>query len=1097
MEGIKINKDNSLNRKIESISVLADCRRRQAEIRKLSLDLASRSELVDKEKVLDSLNDEIYGLNSPNEEDAQKELSDKENLYLEKADIFKDVPVFSAFNYGRVAKLKQIIGEDFKDCLNKAKEVLKKQNTKDVKLSDLESYAQIFGINKRIIDGEKTPEVKELADVALKDNKKISDIALVLKEEDREEFLSYFSENDKRRVSILLDAELSKVLSSKITEDDNEKIQAGNVHKRLAEYLKPEDEDTLPVIKILGRAIANLESDEANKILKDVAKVSLGQDKIDDFGKVARVVRSLAEADMISGKGLIMEFLGSKNLPDRYFNYFLDYLQKNDYLTKSLDLTKNWDDDKYERLFNYLVSNEEKWNDQVNVIDNFKRGVNLFGYKRMFDYVGRPDVSPHDALFNFKKIENICNISGLPEGQFFNNVLNQVKLDGSFYESGLSYNELNNILDSTDFSEEAVQRIKDKIERYKDIDRLQELKDSLKEPKDIFSSWLNIKKFVEISYLSNQTEVLNKLAVLKEEAVSDKKKENLLNFIESVAFSKTGKVEMKAVLDFWRKPQDFLERGDLHAPKVLHHAVKPSKYTEDQFLKLSAEEIRDSFIDGTLDKIQTFVPMEIIYSVDDKVRIKTELVFYGELKKEIGSRKDGTQNPKLFNEVKNIFKKYNINLTEYLLNKRENLDNFTPTTKDKIEIETRNAIKRFPNEKTSEKEEKRISGKYRARMNHKGDPQAVLAGNDTSCCMPFGSGKNNCYMWNPTIGLFTVEEEREAGWRTIAQSVVTLDHKISKNISEIKDKYKESSILVDNIGDDVIFEKEKYISCDNIEVATNFFSKKNVIESIYRDFFSKYSDYFNQNSDVLVNESKIIIGKSNSDLTFGEKEDNYYLPVSLPSYSDKLGKIVDVVHFDNKDNNSFTLKEDSIKKSEVNSPKKEIDTGIRDLTPNDVMSVSLLESKIYPKEMVEGLIEIQNRLISSAIYNKIHKKENLSTKYINSENKIAGYMIANEGSKDGERVIYIEDLAVLGDSKIGGGKMINSFLEKYAEIYLKKEDLVPIFLQAREETSYKIIEKQLEKIAIKLGFDIKTEEGRTYLYGNSKMHPMTFYPVRK
>jgi hypothetical protein len=625
----------------------------------------------------------------------------------------------------------------------------------------------------------------------------------------------------------------------------------------------------------------------------------------------------------------------------------------------------------------------------------------------------------------------------------------------------------------------------------------QELNEYLGDPKKIFSSWFNLRKFSDLSYLLEQAAILRQLEGLKREALHDPKKAKLYDFIEQVAFNKTGKVDMKAVLEFWQDPENFLTRGDIHTPEALHTAVMPSNYTEVGNLNLSSTELRDALVDGSLDKIQTFKPMEIIYSVDKETKLNVELDFYSELKKQIGSRQDGTQNSKLFHEVRKILKSHGINLLQYLLDKREVIDELPQATKQMIQAEIRETIKQFPNEKITQKDNTKLAGKYRARMNYKGDPQAVLAGNDTSCCMPFGSGKNNCYMWNPTVALFTLEEERGSGWRTIAQSVMTLDVDIGKDISTLKqDVSNDSSRLVEVLPESVTSEDKRYVSCDNIEVAQNFITKKDVIEAIYRDFFSKYIPYFKEQSGIAVDTEKVIIGKSNSDLSFGTQEKNTYLPVSLIGYSDKLGSQVDVIRFNNATANTFSLTEQSTRKADniTTGTKKQ---NVQPLTGADVLSVAYLEHNIYPPNMTEGFIAMQNRILASSIANQVHGSENLSLKYVDDKNTVKGYVVAHEGERNGETIVYFEDLAVLQSSRMAGGRLINTFAQKYIYSYVAKGNMVPIFMQAREETSYKIVQKQLEKLSEKLGVRFDIEEGGEYQYGSSTMHEITLRPRKK
>lgn len=1085
------------NKEAEVVSLLADIRRESAELKKFTLALSEESENTPRNKeLLSEVKRESDGVNILSKEEAEKQLLEDEKSYLEDAETFKDfAPSHSAYLLSYIAKLKQLSEKPFQSELEKSKHLTKQKNSENIQLSDLLPDAQILGITRREIGKESLPSVETLAKLALENENLARDIGLVLNEKDREQFLSLIPEEKRRAIDILMNHELSKVLSAKVIESEDDKEQASTIHTRLVEFLQSSDKDSSHLIKALSQSLQNLESTESLAILKEASKRTVAGAE-DNFSRTARIVRTLAEVDMTSGKGLIMEFLGNKNLPEQYFNYFLNYLHKQGSLTKSLDLARDWQDEKYEKLFTYLEKRDEGWGDRANVVDNFKEGVKLFGYKNMFSYAGRQDVSPHDALYEFKKIIELQGVSTLPSTQFFSQVLNQVKLDGSTYESGLSYNEFNTIIDAVDYSDTKLKEMGQKVKQYPTIAKLQELNEYLSDPKKIFSSWFNLRKFSDLSYLLDQASILKQLESLKKEALHSPQKAKLYDFVEQIAFNKTGKVEMKAVLEFWQDPETFLERSDVHTPKALHDAIKPSNYTDVNLVDLSSAELRDALVDGSLDKIQTFKPMEIIYSVDKETKLNVELDFYSELKNQIGSRQEGTQNPKLFNEVKKILKAHKIDLLAYLINKREVLEDLPQATQQIIQKEAREAMKQFPNEKIAQKDNTKLAGKYRARMNYKGDPQAVLAGNDTSCCMPFGSGKNNCYMWNPTVGLFTLEEERGSGWRTIAQSVMTLDVDIEKDISKLKENVSgDQSLLMNELPADILNQEKRYIACDNIEVAQNFIAKKDVIEATYRDFFSKYTSYLKQQSGINVDTEKVIIGKSNSDLSFGTQEKNTYLPVSLVGYSDKFGSQVDVIHFNDTKKDTFSLTEKSInkmKETDVNTEKK----SVQPLSGADILSVAYIENKAYPKNMTEGIIAMQNRILASSVSNQVHGKENLSLKYTDAKNTVKGYIVAHEGKRNREQVVYFEDLAVMPDSQLAGGRLINAFAEKYFENYLSKGSMMPVFMQAREETSYQIVQKQLEKISKALGIRFKVEEGNEYRYGSSTMHEMVLRPYK-
>jgi hypothetical protein len=78
-----------------------------------------------------------------------------------------------------------------------------------------------------------------------------------------------------------------------------------------------------------------------------------------------------------------------------------------------------------------------------------------------------------------------------------------------------------------------------------------------------------------------------------------------------------------------------------------------------------------------------------------------------------------------------------------------------------------------------------------------------------------------------------------------------------------------------------------------------------------------------------------------------------------------------------------------------------------------------------------------------------------------------------------------------------GGRLINSFVDLYQRNYLNNDDLVPLYMEAREKTSYPIILKQLNKIGKRLGVEFKLNELREYQKGTDTMHPILLKPVRK
>jgi hypothetical protein len=139
----------------------------------------------------------------------------------------------------------------------------------------------------------------------------------------------------------------------------------------------------------------------------------------------------------------------------------------------------------------------------------------------------------------------------------------------------------------------------------------------------------------------------------------------------------------------------------------------------------------------------------------------------------------------------------------------------------------------------------------------------------------------------------------------------------------------------------------------------------------------------------------------------------------------------------------------------------------------------------------------------------------MSFKY-ESNGKMRGYLVAYEGKLGanengddenikgitmGEPVIYVADLAVAEPGTMGGARagasLVGSFVEQYGNEYLKKGNLTPIFAYAREQTSYKLILKELERYQKELGVEFVLEEGESYVEGPDTMHPVMIRPKQR
>jgi hypothetical protein len=603
--------------------------------------------------------------------------------------------------------------------------------------------------------------------------------------------------------------------------------------------------------------------------------------------------------------------------------------------------------------------------------------------------------------------------------------------------------------------------------------------------KTSFASWKNLKKFDDISKILEHKELLENLQDLKKE-----NKEELYNYVKKLMFHPN--IDTQKVMQFWQNPEAFLDIGEIHR-KESHELKKPSNYIDIPNLDLSAEELRDSLVEGSLDKIQDFQALDINYELTPKTELDTmnlkELI-----SKALGKRREGVkgeaQNPNaLFGRLNSIFKKNGLKMTDFI--KLNNSEEIAEYFKDRIDIKELIRNELF-NEKVGLKRKEKKGQIFRAKINKKSDPDGVIAGNDTVNCMRFGSGKNNVYTFNPGCALFTLQKQNGDGkWKTVTESVLTKDKDIKKNIAEILDQVTEAgSKLVDIVDSDVLKEQPSVITCDNIEVTPTFSKEENhkIIETIYRDFFKEYANKYQ--SEENLDSNRIIIGRGyNDSLNELPPINNTFIPEAPLGYSDNLGSTALELNLNGNSPYRIANKKVTEHRAEKKTDKTKLPKGIDELTYRDTLAVSYIEGKAYHdnESLMEYMHNLENGLIAKDINNSHKNRENLSLKYTGDDKNIHGYLIAYEGTKNDEPIIYVQDLASDGGAR-AGGSLIKGLLEKYKVNYLDKNNPVPIYAQFREQTSFKILIKQIDTFSKQLGKKLVMEEIGNYQSGDDSIH---------
>ena len=331
---------------METVSTLADLRRRSAELKRMLLDISSGEE--GQKDLIERIKKEADGVSDISRESAMEELRGKGSDYRSKAlGLARVAPNYSAYLFGHLAKLKQAAGEPFSRELEEAKRLTpESKDFSEINPDDLLAQAEILGIQRRVAEGKQLPGIERLAEMVTGDEAKAKEIALVLDENERETFLGFLTQDRRREIAILMDHELSKVLPERLLEAEADKSQATAVKARargnIEEALRLPEETTPFLMKAISETISELDSDDGKRLLLEVGKAGLAGEKDKDKQEaknshVARILKTLADTDIAKGGNLAMKFLAKKEVPSRIFRFFCTKLVKAEYLTPGLE----------------------------------------------------------------------------------------------------------------------------------------------------------------------------------------------------------------------------------------------------------------------------------------------------------------------------------------------------------------------------------------------------------------------------------------------------------------------------------------------------------------------------------------------------------------------------------------------------------------------------------------------------------------------------------------------------------------------------------------------------------------------------------------
>lgn len=677
---------------------------------------------------------------------------------------------------------------------------------------------------------------------------------------------------------------------------------------------------------------------------------------------------------------------------------------------------------------------------------------------------------------DLRTILRILNQYNIELEQFISKILNQVDMDNTEYQNSInSYKYLVRILEIlenqtlfTDFS------------KYKEIIPLEISKkfemfltNDATDPIKVFSSWLNLRLFydsLQLLFVENR-ETLNRL--------KNEKNLKLKNYVLSLLSESKSYIDISKILLFYLNFSEFLDLRASYTKDEITTAKKPSI---PLFFKLSEDDIRDALLDGDIDAISRFRPLTITYKICRR--------FLGQSLHEITvlalGKKNGSEslakNPKsLFNKLLLLFGSRDA-FTKYLETGEISNPEIVPQLRKYL----------FDRNIGIQLKESEFS-EIRVRIILKSDPKSAITGNQIGNCMPFGDGKNTNFIFNPATMNMVVEIKSNKEYRTIASSVLTLDCSLGKDFSEnifYVDPVEMTS-QISQIDLSVLSDITRYITCDSIEIAKNYSQYKKLILNIYQDFLQQYVSSI-PNSSRLVGFS--IMGYDEEIADF-KRLDVTTVPVVPIPYSDRFGRsLVFQMDQELKDGYIVSRIEETIPETVVSENLDDRSPGTHSLTYEHTLAVSWIESKAYTNQsLISGFRTIGNTLIMKDIYNKRNGKPNMSFIYRDNKGDITSYLICYEGVKDGEPILYINDLASI--NLVGTFKIIQEFIRQYKENYYDKNNKIPIFCYARESTSYRIIQKSLIPLLQRNGIKVQTITTEMHQSGNENMHHVYIRPL--
>jgi hypothetical protein len=171
--------------------------------------------------------------------------------------------------------------------------------------------------------------------------------------------------------------------------------------------------------------------------------------------------------------------------------------------------------------------------------------------------------------------------------------------------------------------------------------------------------------------------------------------------------------------------------------------------------------------------------------------------------------------------------------------------------------------------------------------------------------------------------------------------------------------------------------------------------------------------------------------------------------------------------------------------------------GVSPVLPCDLAPISYLRSQ--GGELFDSLAcsSYFRSLGFIDINNLLKGRSNLSFKYV-LNGRYCGFLLAYEGRLEGgiglERldqspVVYLAEFVADGErAPACAARLTGAFIDAYKRAYLDKGILMPIYTEARESTSYRLIQDHLARITSKLNLSYHLHIASSRRVGNDRMY---------